>query len=317
MRISVASRGTVELSPYLLGNLRAVHGDRVDAWLAELPETLRDILAELDATIEPGEPPLSYHLVFFARQANGTAIVVKCTVPNGEQPPELAAVHALSDAGIGPRLLWSDLDRGALAMERVQPGEMLPRDLPTLAEDAATTRTLAMLARRMADEADIGPWRDVLVPVRRYTRALDEVDEASDLWKLHGNDIRHARELRDAMLEDPDQPHVFLHGDLQHHNVLTNARDGLKVIDPKGLIGPAGYEFGSLTWNPPYIQEHPELLAIERQRIEIWSEVTGLPRDTVRSWGYVAAVLSACWADRGGAVGWRDSMTIAHAVRGR
>lgn len=315
MRIRVDSRGTVALSLYLLGNLRAVHGDRVDAWLAELPETLATILTEMDATIEPGEPPLSYHLVFFARRADGTEIVVKCTVPNDEQPPELAAVHALSDAGIGPRLLWSDLGLGALAMERVRPGEMLPRHLPSLEEDAATTRTLARLARRMATEAAVEPWRDVLVPVRRYTQALDDVDEASDLWKLHRDDICLARKLRDGMLADPNQPDVFVHGDLQHHNVLSDAPAGVKVIDPKGLIGPAGYEFGTLTWNPPYVQQHPDLVAIERQRVEIWSEITGVPRDTVRSWGYVAAVLSACWADRGGAVGWREAMTTALAVR--
>ena len=113
MRIEINGRGTVELSPYLLGNLRAVHGDRVDPWIDGLPETLRNTLADLDAHVVAGDPPLSYHLVFFARQADGTDIVVKCTVPNHEQPPELAAVNALSDASIGPRLVWWDLDRGA------------------------------------------------------------------------------------------------------------------------------------------------------------------------------------------------------------
>lgn len=314
-RIEIDRHGSVELSPYLLGNLRAVHGDRVEPWLEALPGTLTTILEELDASIEPGEPPLSYHLVFFARLACGTEIVIKCTVPNDEQPPELAAVHALSDAGIGPRLLWSDLDRGALAMERVRPGEMLPRAMPSLEEDAATTRLLATLAHRMATEVDIDIWRDRLVPVRHYTRALDSVDEGSDLWRLHRDEIRLARELRDAMLDDPEQPDGFIHGDLQHHNVLTDTHAGVRVIDPKGVVGPSGYEFGTLTWNPPYIQNHPQLAEIERRRIDIWSEVTGISVETIRNWGFVVAMVSACWADHGGAVPWHDMMIIATALR--
>jgi streptomycin 6-kinase len=314
-RIDLGGRGAVELSPYLLGNLRAVHGEIVDSWLASLPETLHAVLTQLDARVVPGDPPLSYHLVFFARQADGTAIAVKCTVPNPEQPPEVAAVQALSDAHIGPRLVWADLDLGVLVMERALPGEMLPRQMPSLDEDAATTRQLARLALRMATEVSIDAWRDRLVPVRHYTRALDEVGAASPLWHHHHADILRARELRDAMLEDPDQPHVFLHGDLQHHNVLTDTRAGVRVIDPKGLVGPAGYEFGTLTWNPPYIQRHPDLAGIERQRVDIWSAETGVPWETVRRWGFVVGTLSACWAERGGAVPWADAMTIATTLR--
>jgi streptomycin 6-kinase len=313
--MAIGDRGELALPGHLLDNLRQVHGRRVDAWLTGLPETLATILNELDARIEPGEPPLSYHLVFFARQADGCRIVIKCTVPNDDQTAEVAAVNALSDAGIGPHLLWSDLERGAMAMARVLPGDMLPRTMPAVADDAVITRTMATLARRMAETADATPYRDVLVPVRQYTRAIDEVDPASAFWARHHDDIVRARELRDAMLAAPDQPAVFLHGDLQHHNVLLDADAGHRVIDPKGLIGPAGYDFGALTYNPPYIQDHAELAEIERQRVDIWSEVTELPWETVRSWGYIGAVLSACWSGKGGAMRWRDAMKVADVMR--
>jgi streptomycin 6-kinase len=174
---------------------------------------------------------------------------------------------------------------------------------------------MATLASRMSREVEIDPWRESLVPVREYTRALDTVDTASSLWQHHRRDIERAIALRDDMLFAPDQPQVFLHGDLQHHNVLSDARAGVRVIDPKGLAGPAGYEFGALTYNPPRIQEHADLAAIERQRVDIWSDVTGVTWGTVRAWGYVAAVLSACWSGQGGAMGWRDAMTIAETLR--
>ena len=314
--IELEGQPPIALPENLLSNIRMVHGaPKVDAWLEQLPAMLEGLLAELNARIVAGEPPLSYHLVFFAERSDGEEIVVKCTVPSDEQPPELAAVHALSDAGIGPRLLWSDLDRGVLVMERVQPGTTMPTALPTLAEDALIARDVATLASHMARDADLDAWIGDLVPVRRYSQAISEVDPGSELWKRHRPEIERALDLREALLDAPDRRDVFLHGDLHHYNVLGNTAAGWRVIDPKGLVGPPGYEFGAFTYNPVGIQHHPDIAGIERQRVRIWSEVTGLPWETVRSWGYVAAVLSACWSGEGGVVEWQHAMTIAETLR--
>lgn len=313
--VDLGTHGHLDLPEHLLSNLREVHGERVESWLDRLGPMLIDVLGELDARIVDGDPPLSYHLVFFAERSTGEEVVVKCTVPNDEQPPEVAAVHALSDAGIGPRLLWDDLSRGVFAMERVRPGRIMPTGIPTLATDAETTRTIAHLASRMAQEVDTARWRGDLVPVRSYTRALGEVDPDSSLWRQHRPDIERALELRDELIADDADRVVFLHGDLHHYNVLASNRQGWRVIDPKGLVGPAGYEFGALTYNPAGIQSHPDLGSIERQRVDIWSDATGLPWDTVRAWGYVAAVLSACWSGAEGGTGWQDAMTVATTLR--
>ncbi len=315
MRVAVPGHAEVTLPRKLLENLDMVHGDRRDAWLEALGPMLADILDERDACLVPGSPPLSYHLVVFARGSNGEDLVIKCTVPNAEQPSELAAVHALSDAGIGPRLLWSDLDRGVMVMERVLPGTSLPTTLPTVAEDAVITKDIATLAGRIARDVPIGNRAADLVSVREYSRALGEVDSGSSLWLHHRDDIERALTLRDTLLASPDRRDVVLHGDLHHYNVLRDARRGWRVIDPKGLIGPPGYEFGALTYNPVGIQHHPDLAAIERQRIDIWSETTGLSWETVRTWGYVAAVLSACWSGNGGSVLWQDAMKVAGTLR--
>jgi streptomycin 6-kinase len=234
---------------------------------------------------------------------------------SSEQPPELAAVRSLADAGIGPRRLWSDLDRGVLVMERVRPGKTMPTELPSLAEDARTTREVATLASTMAHEVDVTGCRQHLTTVREYSRALGEVDADASLWKTHRKDIERAIALRDALLGAPDHRDVFLHGDLHHYNVLEDARHGWRVIDPKGLIGPPEFEFGAFTYNPVGIQHHPHLEAITTQRVTIWSETVGAPWEAVRSWGYVAAVLSACWSGEDGCQDWRDAMTIALMLR--
>src|SRR5699024_2210433 len=193
MRVRVGSVGDVTLPDTLLKNLRNVHGERVDPWLDTLPGTLAAVLDELGARIVPGDAGLSYHLVVFARRASGEDIAVKCTVPNDEQPPEAAGVHALSEAGVGPRLIRSDLGRGVLVMERIVPGRWLPTHMPTLAEDAENIRTVAALAARMQREVDVAPWREELVSVRRYSSALDMPDPASVFWTLHRGIIDEAR----------------------------------------------------------------------------------------------------------------------------
>lgn len=315
MRISAGHHGELRLPPVLLGNLRAVHGHRVDGWLAALPELLAGVLDELDATIVPGEPELSYNLVVFARRADGTELVIKATVPNAEQVPEAAGVAALSAAGIGPRLLWADLDRGVLAMERIRPGTTLPTDMPTLAEDGGIVGAIGRLADRIAREVNIEPWRDRLVTVRDYTRTLDTFDPRSAIWRDHRDEIDRARTLRDAMLAAPHRPHTFVHGDLHHYNILVDAESELRVIDPKGLIGPIGYDFGVMTYNPMGIQHHPALPALFRQRVTTWSEATGLPWEEVRAWGYVGAMVSACWDAEGGSDAWHDAFLSAITMR--
>jgi streptomycin 6-kinase len=315
MIIPVPGHGEIALPATLLTNLRAVHKVKVDPWLGGLGEMLAGVLDELDASIVPGDPGLSYNLVFFARRSNGDDIVVKCTVPNDEQPPEIAGVHALSDAGIGPRLVWSDLDLGVMVTERVIPGTLLPTHIPTLCEDAETVAVIGALAARMAREIDVNRWRDQLVTVRDYTRTLDTYDPTSGMWANHRGEIERARELRDAMLASPDCRDSFVHGDLHHFNILRDATGTPSVIDPKGLIGPIGYDFGVMSYDPMEIQTHPDLPALFQQRVTVWSDATGLPWEEVRDWGYVGAIVSACWSAEDGADGWHDTLLSAVTMR--
>jgi streptomycin 6-kinase len=315
MRITVGDHGQLELPQVLLNNLRAVHRERVVPWLERLPTTLAAVLDELDATIEPGDPGLSYNLVFFARRASDEQIVIKATVPNEEQRAEVAGVDALSGAGLGPRLLWSDLDRGVLAMERIVPGGTLPTHIPTLEEDRDIVGTIGRLAGHIAREVDVTAHRDGLVTVREYTRTLDTFDETSAIWRDHRDEVDRARVLRDAMLRDPDQPHGFVHGDLHHYNILLDETGKPRPIDPKGLIGPIGYDFGVMSYDPMQIQQHPDLPALFGQRVTVWAEATGLPWEVVRDWGYVGAMVSACWDAEDGGDSWHDTLRSARTMR--
>jgi hypothetical protein len=63
------------------------------------------------------------------------------------------------------------------------------------------------------------------------------------------------------------------------------------------------------------IQQHPDLPALFRQRVRVWSEATGLPWEVVRDWGYIGAMVSACWDAEDGADNWHDTLLSAQTMR--
>jgi streptomycin 6-kinase len=102
---------------------------------------------------------------------------------------------------------------------------------------------------------------------------------------------------RDLLSENKDE--VLLHGDFHHYNVLESER-GWLAIDPKGVIGPRGYELGPFLINPidRFLNGGNSRAQTER-RIAILSELLGMERERIRAWGICHAVLSAWWSIEG------------------
>jgi streptomycin 6-kinase len=101
-----------------------------------------------------------------------------------------------------------------------------------------------------------------------------------------------------------NEPPVVLHGDFHHYNLLK-AGEVWKAIDPKGVIGPRGYEAGPFLINPwgdpstgsgQALLHGPDAKRISERRIAILSEQLGMERSRIRGWGIAHAVLSACWS---------------------
>lgn len=89
---------------------------------------------------------------------------------------------------------------------------------------------------------------------------------------------------------------ALLHGNFHHFNVLKYAR-GWLVIDPKGVIGPHGYEVGPFLINPvPKFLNGSNPKAQTEKRIVILSERLSMERQRIRAWGICHAVLSARWS---------------------
>jgi streptomycin 6-kinase len=87
----------------------------------------------------------------------------------------------------------------------------------------------------------------------------------------------------------------LMHGDFHHFNILSSDRSWL-VIDPKGVIGPVGYEVGPFMLNPwGSISDAPRFRAQAERRVGIFSERLGWEREKIIKWSVAHAVLSAWW----------------------
>jgi streptomycin 6-kinase len=108
---------------------------------------------------------------------------------------------------------------------------------------------------------------------------------------------------------------VLMHGDFHHYNILSSER-GWLIIDPKGVIGPAGYEVGPLLINPwGELINKNDIQKITKRRIDILHEHLGFERERIREWGLAHAVLSAWWGVEDH-TGWEYAAAFANMMAG-
>jgi streptomycin 6-kinase len=110
---------------------------------------------------------------------------------------------------------------------------------------------------------------------------------------------------------------VLLHADFHHDNILSAQREPWLTIDPKGMIGDAGYEVGPFLLNPdPHagVAKSPRLLA---RRLDILADELGYDRERLRLWGIAHAVLSACWSAENNGTGWQNAIQGAEYLMQR
>jgi streptomycin 6-kinase len=108
---------------------------------------------------------------------------------------------------------------------------------------------------------------------------------------------REVFERVEALLPElfADDDICLMHGDFHHYNILSSER-GWLVIDPKGVIGPAGYEIGPLMVNPfGILMDRTQFEVQAKRRVDIIHERTGWAREKILNWALAHSVLSAYW----------------------
>jgi streptomycin 6-kinase len=289
----------VQVPPVLARNVVSVWGEEGRAWLAGLPGLLDGVLGSWHLRPDGGPFPLSYHWVMPVTRPDGSAAVLKVGLPDdGHLAAEAAALRAYGGHG-AVRLLADDPARGALLLERADPGTPARALVPH--EDGAALA--ALLSVRRALHAAPPPADGVLPDLARLGGSFDRYLRAfPGGGPLPRRLVVTATRLFDELCSSAPAP-VVLHGDLHHDNVLRSARSARGpwlAIDPHGWVGDPGYDLGAILYNPDPDVRDPALLALVPDRLErIVETATDVPRERVVAWCFVMAVLSDVWNTEG------------------
>jgi len=258
-------------------------------WLADLPHVLDHVARDWSLTV--GAPyDLSYHYVAAVTCGDGTPAVLKLGVPTGDSLRfEAPALAAFGGRG-AVRLLRVDLDRGAVLLERAEPGWRL-RDLVPSRDAEATSAAVAVMRRLHLARAAGPAVPDALTQCAAFDEYLAAHRNGGPLPRdLVARAAGLMRELCASATE-----RVVLHADLHHDNILRASREPWLAIDPHGLVGDPGYEVGSLLFNPDPRDRDPALTALVPSRVEQLADELRMPVGRVIAWGFVKAVLSDVW----------------------
>jgi len=246
------------------------------AWLARLPDTLRDLERRWSLTL--GTPfdgdEVSCAWVAPVALADGTSAVLKLGMPHMEGEHEIEGLRFWN----GDPTVWlleaSD-DVGAMLLERCDPGTML-RTLPEPKQDLV----IAQLLRRL--------WRPPVAPhTFRPLSAMtaqwsDETLAQAEHWPDTGlvrEGLRLFKELSQGAPAD-----VLLATDLHAGNVLRARREPWLVIDPKPFVGDPAYDATQHLLNcDARVGSDPE------GTIRPFADLLGVDHERVRSWTFARA----------------------------
>ena len=305
----------MNLPPDFVRTIESTYGEDGEQLIANLPALIKEVSQRWGLTDVQPIPNLSYNFVAFANRGGGK-VVLKIGVPNRELTSEMAALRVFDGEG-ACRLIDCDEEKGFLLLERLNPGLMLS----TLEDDEDATH--------IAAEVMLKIWRPGLDTLSgdSYSTSNSKFIQLSDwfdgLKRLRAMFNGGTGPLNEKLVDRVERPvrdffgenhkPVLMHGDFHHSNILSSER-GWLVIDPKGVIGPAGYEVGPLLMNPwgDLLSGDNYRLMTER-RIDILHESLGFERERIREWGLAHAILSAWWGIEDN-TGWEYALAFAEII---
>lgn len=278
-----------------------LHGRNGHIWLERLRNTVRACEEQWDIQVHAPYPNLTYHVVAPATGRDGTPYVLKLGPPNQEFSQEIRALERYA-GDCTAHLIQADPSQAAMLLERLEPGVSRWH----AQDDETSTRVAGDLMKRL--------WRTVPNPFEwrsldSWMRALMEPPStAATALPAYLLEKAQALYRRHAGITPP----VLLHADLHHDNLLSATREPYFAIDPKGIVGDAGYDIGPFLINPmPGISTRPDLRKLLERRVTIFSELLGLDPHEIAAWGLIHAVLAACWSLEDHGSGWEAPIACA------
>ena len=277
----------MQLPEAFTSTIKNVYKKDGERFLAVLPVLIDEVSDRWGLTKVTPVPNLSFNFVAFANRGDDE-VILKMGVPNPELTSEMTALKLFSGDG-ACQLLEHDEKRGLLLLERLKPGKMLAE----LEDDEERTIIAAEVMSKL--------WRKV----PSDNKFIKLSDWFAGLKKIRPHFDGGTGPFPKKLLERVESflPELFadtdvklMHGDFHHFNILSSER-GWLVIDPKGVIGPVGYEVGPLMLNPwSSISDWSRFKVHAERRVSILAERLGWEREKIIKWSTAHAILSAWWS---------------------
>lgn len=273
----------------LVSHTLAMCGERGEAWLSDLPNIIATLESLWSIRVADPFPAIEFNFVAPVLTSSREPAVVKIAPPfdNSEILSEAEWLRTIDGSG-AVRLIREDRKRRAILLERAMPGKNLA-ELFAGNERDAIGPAIAVLRDIVRPKSAARGENILLIEwfegLRRYAQSGFPSTYASK-----------ALDLFDNVLNGPLVPQFYLHGDFHPGNVVSAGNSRYLAIDPKGLIGPLGYDIAVFLNNFHWWQEsRPDVRARMAFAIERFAEAFDMETAELRNWAFVQMVLGAWW----------------------
>tara|TARA_R110002111_G_scaffold12152_5_gene36373 strand:+ start:805 stop:1722 length:918 start_codon:yes stop_codon:yes gene_type:complete len=281
----------MELTESSLKAIRKIFPDSAEEWIQNYPGLLADYLERWGLTvIDAAKVGWPTNQVYFVQDTSGRSLVLKMGHPHPEQITEAIALKAyLTAKAPVARLLENEPAGYGIVLERLNPGTTLRQSI----RDESAIKAALTLHRDLPRPIcpDGLPRFDAWL-----SKAFKEYRNSGSVDSNFLSHIEQAQTLFEPLRGLPD---CMLHGDCHHENILLDG-DRWKIIDPKGVIGPAVLEAGRFLHN--FLEDevagditHQDRLRLLRRRCEVAATVLPSSAKTLMAVTYIDATLSTCW----------------------
>jgi streptomycin 6-kinase len=271
----------------LVAHTIAMCGGAGSEWLDHLPATIREIEKCWSISVGDPFPSVEFNYVAAATDAAGHAVVIKISPPfeNSECFSEAKFLRAANGRKT-VRLLAQDRDRRVILIERAIPGSNLTElytgnELEAISPAIDVLRAITIEPPEDTSETiDLDDWFDGM---RRHTETTFPASYAVRALEIYAKLSKGVKRC-------------YLHGDFHPGNIVSATREPFLAIDPKGMIGPIGYDIAvflnNFHWwqeDRTYVQERLDFA------VRAFSDAVDLSPADLRQWAFAQMVLSAWW----------------------
>ncbi|MGG0667309.1 aminoglycoside phosphotransferase family protein [Lederbergia citrisecunda] len=261
-------------------------GETGEEWLQSLEDNVNSIAHDWGLTLESPVTNLSYNYVIHVIDYNSDPYILKIGLPGFDFQNEVRTLQLYNGQGCA-KLLKADASRGAMLLEKLQPGTML----------CAETDEVVVI------QNFCHVWKEIRCPLPTAYDFPTVLDWAAAFPKYQSNHPKNNGPIPNEWVKMAvDYLHEIhqssteiglLHGDLHHENILFSNERGWLAIDPKGVAGSPYFDVVSFLINHLFTKSNPE--ALLKKRVDLLSESLDLNREKLLKSAVSMSTLYACW----------------------